>query len=113
MCRNTSLLTICLFLLPVKFAHAAEGDLAKDQVKQETIKQQKQGELIPLQATGQVQDVCAGSVPAGWIKVNDRWDPMACGKPSSIIYNVWTIERYSDKPVGSVMNTCFGTPPSG
>lgn len=61
----------------------------------------------------QIQDVCAGQLPAGWALVNDHWDPMSCGNPSNIIYNVWTIERYDDKPVGTLMSVCAGQAPRG
>jgi hypothetical protein len=71
------------------------------------------GLLIPTEAIADSQNVCAGAVPSGWIKVNDQWDPTKCGNPTSITYNVWTIERYNDKPKGTVMNACSDTPPSG
>ena len=57
--------------------------------------------------------VCAGQVPAGWIKTNDEWNPTVCGNPSTIVYNVWTIERYDNKPVNNVMTACEGAVPAG
>jgi hypothetical protein len=68
-----------------------------------------------LGITRTVMDVCSGSpVPSGWIKVNDYWSATSCGNPSSIVYNVSTIERYNNKSVGAVMNVCAGAPtPSG
>jgi len=62
-----------------------------------------------------VQNVCAGSpIPAGWITTNDHWDPTSCGKPTQIVYNVLTITRYDNQPVGAVMNVCAGAPtPNG
>jgi hypothetical protein len=59
------------------------------------------------------QTVCAGQLPAGWIKINDSWNPTSCGNPTSITYNVWQIERYDDKPVGASMTACFATVPAG
>src|SRR5437868_2023247 len=54
-----------------------------------------------------VMRICASSpVPNGWIKINDEWSPGSCGNPTSIIYNVWLIESYADKSVGSVMRVC-------
>ncbi len=51
--------------------------------------------------------ICRGSpVPPGWIKVNDDWSPTSCGNPSYITYNVWLIEQYDNKPVGSTMRVC-------
>ena len=63
--------------------------------------------------TLQIKTVCAGSVPAGWILINDSWNPMKCGNPSSISYNVWTIERFERKPVGAMMMVCNGPVPAG
>ncbi len=61
----------------------------------------------------ETQTVCAGSVPPGWIKIDDRWDPTKCGNPVAVTYNVWTIERYDNKPTGSVMTVCADVVPSG
>ena len=70
---------------------------------------------LPLGVVKEVMDICANSpVPNGWIKTNDYWDPTRCGNPSRITYNVWTIERFDNQPVGSVMNVCAGAPtPNG
>jgi hypothetical protein len=59
------------------------------------------------------QTVCANQTVAGWIKTNDSWNPTTCGNPSSIIYNVWTIERYDNMAIGSVMTACTGAVPGG
>jgi len=51
--------------------------------------------------------ICASSpIPDGWIKVDDFWSPTTCGNPGNITYNVWVIERYSNKPRGAVMDVC-------
>jgi hypothetical protein len=71
--------------------------------------------LAPL-ALGTIlrtQDVCAGSVPSGWIKINDSWNPTVCGNPATITYNVWTIEQLSDQTAGAVIHACKGAAPSG
>jgi hypothetical protein len=71
--------------------------------------------LAPL-ALGTVlrtQNVCAGPVPSGWIKINDAWNPTVCGSPATITYNVWTIEQFADQPVGAVIHACKGAVPSG
>jgi len=59
------------------------------------------------------QQVCAGSVPSGWIKINDSWGSSSCGSPPSTVRNVWTIAQYSNKPVGFTMEVCNGTVPDG
>ena len=59
------------------------------------------------------QTVCAGQGVPGWILVDDSWNPTACGNPTSISYNVWTLERFDDKPVGAQMRACFGPVPPG
>lgn len=62
----------------------------------------------------EVITVCSGSpVPAGYVKVNDNWDPTSCGSPSTITYNVSTYQRYDNKPVGSYLNICAGAIPGG
>ncbi|MBF8186830.1 hypothetical protein ITP53_13970 [Nonomuraea sp. K274] len=64
-------------------------------------------------ANAAVGTVCAWSVPAGWVKTNDQWDPTRCGNPTAIVNNVWTIETYYDKNIGAVMNVCRGWVPTG
>ncbi len=57
---------------------------------------------LSLGAISTTQNICAGSRPSGWIKINDVWNPTVCGKPATIIYNVWIIQQLSDQPVGAV-----------
>jgi hypothetical protein len=66
-----------------------------------------------LEITLQTQNVCAGSVPPGWIKINDAWNPTVCGKPTSITYNVWTIQRLADQQMGAIIHACTGSAPLG
>jgi hypothetical protein len=55
---------------------------------------------LPLESVREVMDICSSSpVPDGWIRVNDHWDPTRCGSPSSLVYNVCTIERYNNKRI--------------
>jgi hypothetical protein len=61
----------------------------------------------------QAQNVCAGSLPPGWIKINDAWNPTVCGNPARVDYNVWTIQRYSDQPKGAIIYACSAAVPSG
>ena len=61
----------------------------------------------------EIQNICAGLIPAGWIAINDSWNPTACGNPTSIVYNIVTIERYDNKPKGSQMQACAGPVPAG
>jgi hypothetical protein len=68
---------------------------------------------LSLEITVQTQSVCAGSIPPGWIKINDAWNPTVCGKPTGIAYNVWTIQRFTDQPMGAVIYACRGAVPSG
>ncbi len=71
------------------------------------------GLIMAGESFAEIQTVCAGSVPPGWIRIDDRWDPTKCGHPVSVTNNVWTIERYDNKPVGSIMNACAGSVPDG
>jgi hypothetical protein len=68
---------------------------------------------LSLGTIQQIQNVCAGSVPTGWIKINDAWNPTVCGNPSNITYNVWTIEQFTDQPVGAIIHACRGAVPTG
>jgi hypothetical protein len=68
---------------------------------------------LSLEITLQTQNICAGSAPQGWIKVNDAWNPTVCGKPTSISYNVWTIQRFADQPIGAIIHACRGSAPFG
>ena len=68
---------------------------------------------LSLGAILRTQNVCAGSAIAGWIKINDAWNPTVCGKPATISYNVWTLQQLSDQPVGAVIHACKGTVPAG
>jgi hypothetical protein len=68
---------------------------------------------LSLGAILTTQIVCAGSVTSGWIKINDAWNPTVCGSPSSLTYNVWTLQQLSDQPVGAVIHACKGAVPSG
>lgn len=60
-------------------------------------------------------EICAyDPVPAGYIKVDDRWDPTICGNPTTITYNVWILNYYADRPVGSTIEVCGDAPtPTG
>jgi hypothetical protein len=68
---------------------------------------------LPLETILQTQNICSGSVPPGWIKINDAWNPTVCGNPTRIAYNLWTIQRFTDQPVGAVIHACKGAVPSG
>jgi hypothetical protein len=68
---------------------------------------------LPLERIQRTQNVCAGPIPAGWIKINDSWNPTVCGKPTSIIYNVWVLQQLAELPVGSIVYACSSAPPAG
>jgi hypothetical protein len=68
---------------------------------------------LSLAAILRTQNVCAGSVPPGWIKINDAWNPTVCGNPGTITYNVWTIQQLGDQPLGAVIHACRGAVPIG
>lgn len=60
----------------------------------------------------QITTICAGSqVPAGWVHVNDYWDPTTCGRPFQIVYNVWVIQNLQGMPRGSRVVACYTQPP--
>jgi hypothetical protein len=76
-------------------------------------KQQSWNVPLSLAATVPTQVMCAGPVPAGWIKVGDAWNPTVCGNPTTIIYNVWTIAHYAVLAIGATLQACAGPAPSG
>lgn len=54
-----------------------------------------------------------GSVPEGWVLVDDVRDPSQCDgrNPASVrLFNVWVIERFDDRMVGTVIDICAATP---
>jgi hypothetical protein len=59
-------------------------------------------------SSSETQEVCRGTRLAGWIRVDDRWDPARCGSPTTIVYNVWILVRYENMPVGTVISVCAG-----
>jgi hypothetical protein len=68
-------------------------------------------------AAGQ-QHVCRGAtVPTGLIVTDDGRDRQMCGGDNQATfnaYNVWVIERFDNRAVGSVMEVCAAAPtPSG
>jgi hypothetical protein len=66
---------------------------------------------LPIGTERRTMQICAGSpVPNGWIKVDDDWSPTSCGSPTSITYNVWTIETFNDKPLETTMEVCSVAP---
>lgn len=70
----------------------------------------------PPELAGQDKgEICdTDRLPRGWVKVGDRWNPSKCGSPATIVYNVWEVERYTNKPVGAEMEVCADTPtPAG
>ncbi len=68
---------------------------------------------LPLGLKIQTLKVCAGELPSGWIKVDEEWNPAMCGNPGVAILNVWTLERYETRIVGSEMQACVGPVPNG
>jgi hypothetical protein len=86
---------------------------SKTDIEQEARRQQQAKLPHQLNKIYETQDVCAGSVPPGWIHVNDHWNPTVCGNPTDISPNVWTIERYDNLPIGSTLTACAGTVPVG
>jgi len=69
---------------------------------------------FPTAAQSGQEQVCAGSaIPAGWIVIDDLWNPAKCGNPSTIVYNVWVIDRLDGTPVGATKSACVAPSPPG
>lgn len=65
-------------------------------------------------AKGERQLICrGGSIPSGWILVDDVKDATTCrGDNPAILntFNVWAIEKYEGRPVGTLMDVCATAP---
>mgnify|MGYP001810156306 CR=1 FL=1 len=65
-------------------------------------------------AKGERQLICrGGSIPSGWILVDDAKDAASCGGSNPAVlntFNVWAIEKYEGRPVGTVIDVCATTP---
>ncbi len=80
-------------------------------IKTEVERQREEMGPLPLEEIRESMDICCGSaVPGGWIKTNDHWNPTICGNPGRIVYNVCTISRYDNKPIGARMTVCASAP---
>lgn len=72
----------------------------------------------PANAFGSRDLVCRGAtVPEGWILVDGVRDRGSCSGDNPAVlrtYNVWVIERFADRPVGTEIEVCAAAPtPSG
>lgn len=88
-------------------------DPSAEAITAEAEKQQKSFVSMGLNKILETQWVCAGQMPTGWLKIGGQWNPTTCGNPTTIYENVWLIERYDNKPVGTVMTICAQQIPSG
>lgn len=60
------------------------------------------------------QIVCRGApIPVGWVLVDDTREASMCGgdNPAALnAYNIWALERYDNRPVGTVIVICASMP---
>jgi subtilase family serine protease len=86
-----------------------------DAIKSEAKRQVTAGIKPALSVQTSSMNICSGPIPAGWIVINNSWNPTVCGMPATIVYNVLTITQYSVLPVGSTLNVCAdpSVPPTG
>ena len=67
---------------------------------------------LPLKVIVGTQNICAGSTPPGWVKINEAWNPTVCGQPAAVTFNVWTLQHIAEQPIGAIVYACTGpTPP--
>lgn len=63
---------------------------------------------------GERKLICrGGSIDAGWILVDDVKDPKSCGGDNPAVlntFNVWVLEKFEGRPVGTQMDVCALTP---
>ena len=72
----------------------------------------------PANAFGSRNLVCRGAaIPDGWILVDGVRDLESCSGDNPAVlrlYNVWVIERFADRPVGTEIEVCAAAPtPAG
>lgn len=74
---------------------------------------QRAAQRRPPSGRGARNTVCRGeAIPAGWILVDDMREATMCGGSNTTAlntYNVWAIERYDNRPVGTVIEVCAST----
>lgn len=62
------------------------------------------------QVRGERRIICRGAaIPTGWLLVDDLRDRTMCegSNPAVLrLYNVWAIERYDNRPIGTVIEVC-------
>jgi hypothetical protein len=112
--KHDAIITIACVALSLSVSMSASAEEPKPSSKQigQGAGRDENLPASPNLQTRETKRVCAGSIPSGWIKIDDSWDPGSCGQPSNVVYNIWLIERYSKKPVGSTMEACKGPVPT-
>ena len=92
--------------LKTKSTAASESD-----IKEEAARQQRELPSVNMSDVT-TRTVCAGTrVDAGWIVVDNLWDPRRCGNSQSVTPNVWVIAHYAatNDPPG-VLEVCSFSP---
>ena len=109
--RRLVLALACLAAAPVS---AAAQDTARRPATvpaagAQTLDQRAAQRRMPA-ARGQRNTVCRGAaIPAGWILVDDMREPTMCSGENLTVrnsYNVWAIERFDNRPIGTVIEVC-------
>jgi hypothetical protein len=89
---------------------ATEGD-----IKKEAARQQRELPSVDMRDVT-TRTICAGSaVDAGWIVIDDGWDPRRCGNSQSVTPNVWLIAHYAPaaNPPSALEVCAFAPIPNG
>jgi hypothetical protein len=89
--------------------------ITEEMILGEIEKRKKFTEKLSLNVDLTYKDICyTSSIPTGWILAGGKWDPTSCGRPQRIFENIWTILRYDNLPVGTVIEVCLSAPtPNG
>jgi hypothetical protein len=70
--------------------------------------------LYKLRATDDKVTTCSGYVPDNFLKVDFYPQSYRCGLDyNTSTYNMWTIQRYNDKSIGTTLKACAGFTPTG
>ncbi len=94
-------------------AVALPSPAAAQQQKSTVVSSRDASPATPV-SKGERQLICrGGTIPTGWILVDDVKDPKSCGGENPAVlntYNVWAIEKYESQPSGAMIDVCAATP---
>lgn len=97
---------------PAAAAPASKSEMPPQPNAAAAVAERQTANSLPLKVIVGTQNICAGSTPPGWVKINEAWNPTVCGQPAAVTFNVWTLQHIAEQPIGAIVYACTGpTPP--